>query len=420
MTPNASSTGAPLICIIVPVYNVERYLHQCLDSLISQSLKNIEIICIDDGSTDASPAILAEYAARDSRLRILTQSNAGQGAARNRGLDIAQAPYIMFCDSDDWYEQDMCETMLGAIEQSPDADMALCGFRCEWDRAGVGQESENTEMPYSGFQHLSLSVLKTCVVGPPFKIYRREFIEAHHIRFPEGLRYEDFYFWYVCAAHARGIYFEPKPLYHYRMREGSTMHETRSCIPFRAIDHVHIATKLWDYYKAHHLLHLWNGFVAELWGFLIKTALCYETSPEAREHITKCVQEFVSREKNPSTGVLPPLLADALFASLGACDFRTKHALGILEIRYTEREKKISFCGIPIYKRKFRKKSISWKVMGISFYKIELSNDKAKSILNEHNATLRRRRLPLVCSLYDLALGYSDNNELIYHSDSEA
>ena len=115
----------PKISIIVPIYNVCRYIPICLDSLINQTCYNVEILCIDDGSTDASPSILQEYASRDARIIILSQPNAGQGAARNRALEIARAPYIMFCDGDDWYEPTMCEHMLAAMQSAPGVDYAF-------------------------------------------------------------------------------------------------------------------------------------------------------------------------------------------------------------------------------------------------------------------------------------------------------
>lgn len=94
-------SAMPLVTVIVPVYNVEKYLAECLDSICAQTLKNIEIICINDGSTDLSGDILAQYAARDSRIFVLNQENQGQSAARNNALDLARGKYISFVDSDD-------------------------------------------------------------------------------------------------------------------------------------------------------------------------------------------------------------------------------------------------------------------------------------------------------------------------------
>jgi len=98
-----------LISVVLPVYNAERFLRQCLDSIINQTLRNIEIICVDDGSTDGSLAILREYAARDARVIIVTQENKGAGAARNKGIEVARGEYLSFLDSDDFFELSMLE-----------------------------------------------------------------------------------------------------------------------------------------------------------------------------------------------------------------------------------------------------------------------------------------------------------------------
>ena len=99
----------PKVSVIVPVHNTERYLRQCLDSLVRQTLREIEIICIDDGSSDGSLAILMDYAALDSRVRVIEQEGAGAGAARNVGLDVALGEYVIFLDSDDFFELCMLE-----------------------------------------------------------------------------------------------------------------------------------------------------------------------------------------------------------------------------------------------------------------------------------------------------------------------
>jgi len=117
----------PKISIIVPVYNVESVLERCLDSLIGQTLHQIEIICVDDGSTDRSPEILARYAEREPRMRCMRQTNQRQGAARNRGFEVATGEYVLYIDSDDWIDPAYCETLYEAAQRH-DADIACCSF----------------------------------------------------------------------------------------------------------------------------------------------------------------------------------------------------------------------------------------------------------------------------------------------------
>ena len=115
----------PEIQIIVTVYNAETFLPKCLDSLLSQTFSDIEIIAVNDGSRDASGQILDDYAARDSRLKVIHQSNSGIGAARNRGMASATGKYLMFCDNDDWYEPNMCEILRATLLRE-NVDMVMC------------------------------------------------------------------------------------------------------------------------------------------------------------------------------------------------------------------------------------------------------------------------------------------------------
>ena len=103
--------GDVKVSVIVPVYNVEKYLRECLESLVNQTLKEIEIICINDGSDDSSLEVLNEYASKDSRFKIISQQNQGQGIARNKGIDIANGEYLQFVDPDDWVETNMLEKL---------------------------------------------------------------------------------------------------------------------------------------------------------------------------------------------------------------------------------------------------------------------------------------------------------------------
>ena len=124
------------VSLIVPVYNTKKYLRRCLESAVSQTYRNMEIICVDDGSTDGSGEIVDEFAARDSRVIAIHQKNSGESNARNNGLKISSGDYIGFMDCDDWIEPDMYECLAGALEQA-DADMAIAGFYREFEECNV-------------------------------------------------------------------------------------------------------------------------------------------------------------------------------------------------------------------------------------------------------------------------------------------
>lgn len=123
----------PLISIIVPVYNVEKYIHRCIDSIISQNLTDWECILVDDGSPDNCPSICDEYAKKDFRIKVIHQQNKGVSSARNTGLDVASGHYIAFVDSDDWIDPEMYEKMLNAIITSQ-SDIVLCGTIYEFKK----------------------------------------------------------------------------------------------------------------------------------------------------------------------------------------------------------------------------------------------------------------------------------------------
>ena len=118
----------PKVSVIIPVYNVEQYLKQCLDSVINQTLKDIEIICVDDGSTDCSLKILKEYAEKDNRITVISTPNVNAGHARNIGLKQAKGMYISFVDSDDWLDPDMLIKLYWKMANNSDIDMCICNF----------------------------------------------------------------------------------------------------------------------------------------------------------------------------------------------------------------------------------------------------------------------------------------------------
>lgn len=143
----------PLISVIVPVYNVERYLAKSIGSIIGQSYHNLEIILIDDGSTDSSGEICNDFLAKDTRIKVLHQKNMGQGAARNRGLDICTGKYIYFHDSDDWIDEDCIQYLFGLIQKS-NSHISACNYRFV-DESGIYQGLFSTNSKnclYNGFE----------------------------------------------------------------------------------------------------------------------------------------------------------------------------------------------------------------------------------------------------------------------------
>lgn len=178
------------VSIIVPVYNVERCLDRCLGSLTDQTLKNIEIICINDGSTDNSAEILTEFAKKDTRIKILTQQNAGLSAARNAGMEIAKGEFIGFVDSDDWVDIDFFEKLYSCAKKN-DCDIAVADFirqhpKKKKVRLNITEEKicETAEDKYL----ICKTYREGCVWN---KIYRSEFLKSIDLKFVVGMYYED-------------------------------------------------------------------------------------------------------------------------------------------------------------------------------------------------------------------------------------
>lgn len=205
-----------LISVIIPVYNVEPYLRQCLDSVVGQSYGELEIILVDDGSTDSSGEICREYARRDSRIRVIRQNNAGQSAARNAGLDMASGKYVCFVDSDDLIATDMMEKLLA---QAEGCDIVMC------DRVKFSQVPEFTGGGGVN-RYEKEAFLRKIYEAPRFialwgKLLRRELFSDFRIR--EGIIYEDEDALPQLIWRADKIAYLQRPLYGYRVRPGSTM-----------------------------------------------------------------------------------------------------------------------------------------------------------------------------------------------------
>lgn len=209
----------PLISVIVPVYNVQDYVGKCLDSICGQSYRNLEIIVIDDGSTDDSPTICDSFAEKDARIKVLHCKNGGLSVARNRGLDIAEGELIGFVDSDDWIEADMYESLYRVLSQYK-ADISICSFFRDEDQQSIPQYNSGKIHIWKSFDAIHEVIEDKRINNYMWALLcERNIFE--HIRFPEGQIFEDMATSYLIYTKARGIVYIEKPLYHYIIRQGS-------------------------------------------------------------------------------------------------------------------------------------------------------------------------------------------------------
>ena len=203
----------PKVSIIVPVYNVERYVEKCLQTLINQTLKDIEIIVVNDGSTDNSRNIINEYAGNFPNLiKCYDKENGGLSDARNYGMQFARGDYIAFLDSDDYVELDMYEKMYNkAIEEN--SDMVECDFIWEYPDKKV----IDTGIVYDNKKDM----ITYARVVAWNKLIKRELIEKANVSYPKGLRYEDIEFFYKMVPYYNKVSFVKEPLVHYIQRDSS-------------------------------------------------------------------------------------------------------------------------------------------------------------------------------------------------------
>lgn len=214
-----------LVSVIVPVYNVELYLRKCVDSILNQSYRKIEIILVDDGSTDMSGKICDEYNNKEERIKVIHKKNSGLSSARNAGLEIAKGDYISYIDSDDYVNSFFIEELLGLCIKY-NTGISCIGYK-EYSSDGENTVSvisdECKPIIYDDISFIKEIVDSTkggvityCVWS---KLFRRDIVEG--IKFPEGKTYEDIMYTTVAILRAQQCVFKNEKLYNYRIREGS-------------------------------------------------------------------------------------------------------------------------------------------------------------------------------------------------------
>lgn len=202
------------VSIIIPVYNAEKYLHRCVQSIQGQTYQNWEAVFVNDGSTDGSLDILQSYADKDSRIRIINQANAGAAAARNVGLETISGEYFIFVDADDYISVDfIAKTLTAAITHC--CDMVLTSIMSNGNDSG---------MYFSGLLKFNPLYFRVINPGPVAKLYKRSIVERHKIRFPEDMKIaEDYVFSALYAARAETLYAIQEPLYYYCFESESSL-----------------------------------------------------------------------------------------------------------------------------------------------------------------------------------------------------
>ncbi len=210
----------PLLSVIVPIYKAEKYIHRCVNSILNQTLQDLELILVDDGSPDNSGAICDEYAQKDARVKVLHKENGGAASARNLGLDLAKGKYIGFCDSDDYVNPDMYETLISVMKENN-----LATIEClanVYDLKGNLVESEKDDRNLTIIdkeESIKNILLHKGSVHMATRVTKAEFIKG--IKIPEGRRVEDFYFTIILLTKTNGTGIYNYPFYNYILSDGS-------------------------------------------------------------------------------------------------------------------------------------------------------------------------------------------------------
>lgn len=213
------TTTTHLISVIIPVYNVKHYLRQCLDSVVSQTYRNIEILIIDDGSSDGSGIICDDYALKDARVKVFHTDNLGLSAARNYGLDHKSeaSEYVVFLDSDDWMEPQAIQILFNSADKYQ-ADIVSCSFYIEYLNCQLTSSQPELKMVLEGEQSLNSFISEFYIGNAAWnKLYKAELFKS--LRYPQGRLYEDVSTTYKTVLAAERVVVLPDLLIHYRIRK---------------------------------------------------------------------------------------------------------------------------------------------------------------------------------------------------------
>ena len=230
-------SDTPLVSVIVPAYNGERHIRQCVESVLAQTLADFELICVNDGSTDGTGSLLDDMAARDDRMRVIHQENKGEGAARNAGLDVARGRYLAFFDADDFTEPQLLEKAVRRAEETG-ADVVAYRVDSYNDETGetlpmpwsldadafpadrVSSPGDNPDKLFYAFQNWTWN-----------KLFRSSFVQASGLRFHEVQRSADLYFVCCALAQADRVATVDEVLYHYRVNNPNSNIATNERAP---------------------------------------------------------------------------------------------------------------------------------------------------------------------------------------------
>lgn len=294
------------LSVIIPVYKVEHYLRQCLDSVVNQTYKNLEIILIDDGSPDNCGKICDEYAKRDERIIVIHKENGGLSAARNDGILIATGDWITFVDSDDWCELDYYEKIIIGMKDNQ-ADIVCTGARIKETDSGseinIALQNDCIANAPASIEDLQTKILAFkgspyCIGAPWDKLYRRDFIQTKGLLFDTSSRaWEDLWFNFQAFHQAKIVSVHVVVGYHYRIHTASI---TGGYNPKRPEINYDFLRKLWCYTLDHHMSDAVKAAInARAIALILNTMQLYFFNPNNDKTSHEVIEEFKQMIKWP-------------------------------------------------------------------------------------------------------------------------
>ena len=281
-----------MISTIIPVYNSEKYINKCIDSIINQTIgfNNIELIIVDDGSTDNSKKIIKSYQKKYKNIKYIYQENSGQASARNNGLSLASGDYISFVDSDDWLDVSMYEKMIKNIKN---CDIIFCNFLLVYPTYSI----ERKMSKYKNLKHDFL-ILNT---GPCNMLLKKNFLDKVNFKFPEGIIYEDLASIPPLAVHTNKINYLDEALYNYSQLGSSTVrrskYSTKVLNIYKSLEiyELNMGKYKEKYYNELEYIYIYNLILLAGGGFVK-----YEETKNELKHIKNIMKEkFPNWKKNP-------------------------------------------------------------------------------------------------------------------------
>ncbi len=284
------------VSVIIPVYNVELYLERCLGFVVEQTFSDIEILCIDDGSTDYSLEILKKWARKDSRITVFRKKNGGISSARNLGIDNARSSYLLFVDSDDWIEKDTVESALAHMKG--DVDVVCWGAEIgaeglSPDYTGVIQAKQYHRLQLVGEQPVTNDTVKKTTVTVWNKLWKKSILDQFNIRFAKNRYFEDNDFTVTYFVHCRKMFYLDRYLYHYIQRPHSIMEQLTSGTFRHSIDYLYVFNSMYHHLLKYHLSDQWKVLLTHRYS--VQLHMAYQSAlDELKPQIRKVASQLAA------------------------------------------------------------------------------------------------------------------------------